>query len=155
MFIIGLLLVFMVMASQFESFKHPFIILFSIPFTLTGVIFAFQIAGLSLSVVTFLGVIMLLGIVVNNGIVLVDYTNLLRKRGQAIEDAILNASRSRLRPVLMTSFTTMLGMIPMVMSKGIGSEIWRPLAITMIGGLLVSTLVTLILVPVIYKLFHK
>jgi hydrophobe/amphiphile efflux-1 (HAE1) family protein len=152
---IGFLLVFMVMASQFESLKHPFIILFTIPFSLTGVVLAFGVAGLSLSVVTFLGVIMLLGIVVNNGIVLVDYTNLLRMRGLMLHDAVREAGRSRLRPVLMTSFTTILGMAPMIMSKGIGSEIWSPLAITIIGGLLVSTFVTLILVPVVYLLTNS
>lgn len=155
MFVIGLLLVFMVMASQFESLKHPFVILFTIPFSLTGVVLAFAVAGLSLSVVTFLGVIMLLGIVVNNGIVLVDYTNLLRKRGLSLMDALEQAGSSRLRPVLMTSFTTMLGMIPMVFSKGIGSEIWSPLAVTIIGGLFISTFITLILVPVVYLLLNK
>lgn len=155
MFVIGILLVFMVMASQFESLKHPFIILFTIPFSLTGVIIAFAVAGLSLSVVTFLGVIMLLGIVVNNGIVLVDYTNLLRKRDLAIMEALEEAGKSRLRPVLMTSFTTLLGMVPMVFSRGIGSEIWSPLAITIIGGLFISTFITLLLVPVVYLLLHK
>lgn len=155
MFLIGLALVFMVMASQFESLRHPFVILFTIPFTFTGIVIAFAVAGLSLSVVTFLGVIMLLGIVVNNGIVLVDYTNLLRKRGLLLFEALMESGRSRLRPVLMTSFTTMLGMIPMALSKGIGSEIWSPLAITIIGGLLFSTLVTLLLVPVVYLLLNK
>ncbi len=155
MFIIGIILVFMVMASQFESLRHPFVILFSIPFSLTGVILAFVIAGLSLSVVTFLGIIMLLGIVVNNGIVLVDYTNLLRKRGLNIHQAVLEAGKSRLRPVLMTSFTTILGMTPLTLSKGIGSEIWSPLATTMIGGLLFSTFVTLLLIPVVYLMLNK
>ncbi|TVQ14351.1 MAG: efflux RND transporter permease subunit [Bacteroidetes bacterium] len=155
MFVIGLLLVFMVMASQFESLKHPFVILFTIPFSLTGVVLAFAVAGLSLSVVTFLGVIMLLGIVVNNGIVLVDYTNLLRERGLSVSDALGEAGRTRLRPVLMTSFTTMLGMVPMVFSRGIGSEIWSPLAITIIGGLFISTFITLLLVPVVYLLMNR
>jgi HAE1 family hydrophobic/amphiphilic exporter-1 len=155
MFAIGFVLVFMVMASQFESLRHPFVILFTIPFSLTGVVLAFYVAGLSLSVVTFLGVIMLLGIVVNNGIVLVDYTNLLRKRGLMLHEAIFEAGRSRLRPVLMTSFTTMLGMVPMVFSRGIGSEIWSPLAITIIGGLFISTFITLFLVPVVYLLLNR
>ena len=155
MFIIGILLVFMVMASQFESLRHPFVILFTIPFSLTGVVLAFALAGLSLSVVTFLGAIMLLGIVVNNGIVLVDYTNLLRNRGFALLEALSEAGRSRLRPVLMTSFTTMLGMIPMAISGGIGSEIWSPLAITIIGGLFISTFITLLLVPVVYLLMSS
>ncbi|MFW5793160.1 MAG: efflux RND transporter permease subunit [Bacteroidota bacterium] len=155
MFVIGLLLVFMVMASQFESLKNPFIIIFTIPLSVTGVILAFYITGLTLSAVTFLGVIMLLGIVVNNGIVIVDYTNLLRARGLKVFDAVLEAGNSRLRPVLMTSFTTMLGMLPMALSKGVGSEIWSPLGVTIIGGMLVSTMITLILIPVIYSYFNK
>jgi hydrophobe/amphiphile efflux-1 (HAE1) family protein len=155
MFAIGLLLVFMVMASQFESIKNPFIIIFTIPLSIVGVILAFYLTGLTLSVVTFLGIIMLLGIVVNNGIVIVDYTNLLRSRGLLVKDAIVEAGRSRLRPVLMTSFTTMLGMLPMAMSKGVGSEIWSPLGVTIIGGMLFSTLITLILIPIIYSYFNR
>jgi HAE1 family hydrophobic/amphiphilic exporter-1 len=153
--VIGILLVYMVMAAQFESFKDPFIIMFAIPFTLVGIILAFFITGLTLSVTTFIGVIMLMGIVVNNGIVLVDYTNLLRKRGYHLVDAVLEAGRSRLRPVLMTSFTTMLGMLPMALSKGMGREMYSPLGVTIIGGLLVSTVITLILVPTIYSIFHR
>ncbi len=155
MFIAGILLVYMVMASQFESLIDPFIIIFAIPFSIIGVVWAFLVTGLTLSVVTFIGVIMLLGIVVNNGIVLVDYTNLLRKRGLSLREAVLESGRSRLRPVLMTSFTTMLGMVPMALSTGMGSEMWSPLGITIIGGLLISTLITLILIPVIYTLFHN
>ena len=142
------------MASQFESFKDPFIILFSIPFSLVGVVIAFVITGLNLNIVTFVGVIMLMGIVVNNGIVLVDYINLLLARGYKITDAIVEAGRSRLRPVLMTSLTTILAMIPMVFSKSIGSELWGPLGITIIGGLLVSMLITLILVPCFYAVMN-
>lgn len=152
---IGFLLVFMVMASQFESLRHPFVIIFTIPFSITGVIIALWLAGLSISVVTLLGLIMLLGIVVNNGIVLVDYTNLLRQRGLPLTEAVMEAGKSRLRPVLMTSFTTILGMVPMTLSKGIGSEMWSPLATAIIGGLLISTLVTLVLVPVVYLLMNK
>ena len=153
--IIGVLLVYMVMAAQFESFKDPFIIMFALPFTIVGIILAFFVTGLTLSVTTFIGVIMLMGIVVNNGIVLVDYTNLLRKRGYELTDAVLEAGRSRMRPVLMTSFTTMLGMLPMALSKGMGREMYSPLGVTIIGGLLVSTVITLILVPTIYSVFHK
>jgi len=149
-FIIGLVLVFMVMASQFESLKDPFIILFAIPFAIIGVVLAFVITGIQLNIVSFVGVIMLLGIVVNNGIVLVDYTNLLRARGWSITTAALDAGKSRLRPVLMTSLTTILAMIPMLFSKSMGSELWIPLAITMIGGLTVSLLITLYLIPCIY-----
>ena len=154
-FIIGLILVFMVMASQFESFKNPFIIIFTIPLSIIGIVLAFLITGLTLSVVTFLGIIMLIGIVVNNGIVLVDYTNLLIKRDMPFMEAVVQAGKNRLRPVLMTSFTTILAMIPMALSTGMGSEIWSPLGVTIIGGLLIATLVTLILIPVLYVVFNK
>lgn len=153
--IIGVMLVYMVMAAQFESLRDPFIIMFAIPFTFVGIIFAFFVTGVTLSVTTFIGVIMLMGIVVNNGIVLVDYTNLLRKRGYQIKEAVLESGRSRMRPVLMTSFTTMFGMLPMALSKGMGREMYSPLGVTVIGGLLISTIVTLILVPTIYSIFHR
>jgi len=153
--IIGVILVYMVMAAQFESLKDPFIIMFSIPFTFVGIILAFYLTGLTLSVTTFIGVIMLMGIVVNNGIILVDYTNMLRKRGYSLSDAVKEAGRSRLRPVLMTTFTTMLGMLPMAMSKGMGNEMYSPLGVTIIGGLFISTIVTLVLVPTIYSVFHR
>lgn len=151
---LGILLVYMVMAAQFESFRDPFIIMFAIPVTFVGVVWAFKVTGLTLSITTFVGMIMLMGIVVNNGIVLVDYTNLLRKRGYKLYEAIQEAGRSRLRPVLMTSLTTILGMVPMATSNGMGREAYSPLGITMIGGLLVSTLITLLLVPTIYAIFH-
>ena len=154
-FVIGLLLVFMVMAAQFESLVDPFIILFAIPFTLVGVILAFLITGITLSVVTFIGLIMLVGIVVNNGIVLVDYSNMLVRRGYSIRDAVMESGRSRLRPVLMTSMTTILGMLPMALSRGMGKELYAPLGITIIGGLLISMLVTLILVPTAYAAVHQ
>jgi HAE1 family hydrophobic/amphiphilic exporter-1 len=153
-FLAGVLLVYMVMASQFESLKDPFIIIFAIPFSVIGIVWAFLVTGLTFSVVTFIGAIMLLGIVVNNGIVLVDYTNMLRKRGYPLLDAVKEGGRSRLRPVLMTSFTTILGMVPMALSEGMGAEMWSPLGITIIGGLLVSTLITLIFIPVIYTVFN-
>lgn len=151
---IGVLLVYMVMAAQFESFKDPFIIMFAIPFTIVGIIWAFFVTNLTLSVTTFIGVIMLMGIVVNNGIVLVDYTKLLRKRGYGLIDAVIEGGRSRMRPVLMTSFTTMLGMLPMALSQGMGREMYSPLGVTIIGGMLVSTFVTLLLVPTMYTVFH-
>lgn len=154
-FIIGLLLVFMVMAAQFESLLDPLIILFAIPFTLIGIILAFALTGTTLSVVSFIGLIMLVGIVVNNGIVLVDYTNMLIKRGYHIKQAVMEAGRSRLRPVLMTSMTTILGMLPMALSRGMGKEMYAPLGITIIGGLLISMLVTLILVPTAYAMMHQ
>jgi len=151
---IGVLLVYMVMAAQFESFKDPFIIMFAIPFTFVGIIWAFFATGLTLSVTTFIGVIMLMGIVVNNGIVLVDYTKLLRKRGYVLKNAVLEGGRSRMRPVLMTSFTTILAMLPMALSTGMGSEMYSPLGVTIIGGMLVSTIVTLLIVPTIYMVIH-
>jgi HAE1 family hydrophobic/amphiphilic exporter-1 len=152
---IGIALVYMVMAGQFESFRDPFIIMFAIPLTFTGVILAFLITGLTLSVTTFIGVIMLMGIVVNNGIVLVDYTNLLRKRGLNLYEAVQEAGRSRLRPVLMTSLTTILGMLPMALSRGMGRELYSPLGVTMIGGLLGSTVITLLVVPTFYAILHR
>ncbi|HPV56233.1 MAG TPA: efflux RND transporter permease subunit, partial [Tenuifilaceae bacterium] len=129
--ILGVLMVYMVMAAQFESFRDPFIIMFAIPVTFVGVVWAFKITGLTLSITTFVGIIMLMGIVVNNGIVLVDYTNLLRERGYKLYDAIQEAGRSRLRPVLMTTLTTILGMVPMATSSGMGREAYSPLGITM------------------------
>uniref|UniRef100_UPI00359F4989 efflux RND transporter permease subunit n=1 Tax=Prevotella heparinolytica TaxID=28113 RepID=UPI00359F4989 len=155
MLALGIVLVYMVMAAQFESFKSPFIVMFSIPFTLVGVILAFFVTRLTLSVTTFIGVIMLIGIVVNNGIILVDYTNLLRMRNYKLKDAVMEAGRSRLRPVLMTTFTTILGMFPMALSAGMGKEMFAPLGITIIGGLLISTMFTLIVIPTIYTVFHK
>ena len=149
-FFLGIALVYMVMAAQFESLKDPFIIIFAIPFTLVGVILAFFITNITLSVVTFIGLIMLVGIVVNNGIVLVDYINMLRKRDYSLRDAVMEGGRSRLRPVLMTSLTTILGMLPMALSTGMGEAIYSPLGITIIGGLFVSLLTTLILVPTMY-----
>ena len=154
-FAIGLVLVFMVMASLFESFKNPFLIIFTIPLSIIGVILAFLVTGLTLSVVTFLGLIMLIGIVVNNGIVLVNYTDLLIAREVPFMEAVIQAARNRLRPVLMTSSTTILAMIPMALSTGMGSEIWSPLGITIIGGLIISTMVTLLLIPVLYVVFNK
>ncbi len=150
LFALGIVLVYMVMASQFESFVYPFVIMFAIPFALIGVVWAFILTGTTLSVVTFIGVIMLLGIVVNNGIVLVDYINLLRARGQSLSDAVMNAGQSRLRPVLMTAFTTILGMVPLALSSGMGAEMWSPLGVTCIGGLIVSTFITLVLIPILY-----
>ncbi len=153
-FFLGIALVYMVMAGQFESFRDPFIIMFAVPLTFIGIIWAFKLTGVTLSVTTFVGVIMLIGIVVNNGIVLVDYTNLLRKRGLKVYEAVQEAGRSRLRPVLMTSLTTMLGMLPLAMSEGMGREAYQPLGITMIGGLLASTFITLLVVPTVYAVFH-
>ena len=143
------------MASQFESLSKPAVILLSIPFGLSGVVLALWITGTSLDMIGALGVVMLVGIVVKNGIVLVDYINLMRDRGHALNEAIALSGASRLRPVLMTAFTTLLGMLPMALSGGEGSEMWHPLGIVVIGGLLVSTFVTLIIVPVVYGLISR
>ena len=150
-----ILLVYIVMASQFESLGKPAVILLAIPFGLSGVVLALWITGTTLDMIGALGVVMLVGIVVKNGIVLVDYTNLMRDRGYKLNDAIALSGASRLRPVLMTAFTTLLGMLPMALSQGDGSEMWHPLGIVVIGGLLVSTFITLIIVPVVYGLISR
>ena len=148
-----IILVFIVMAAQFESLTYPFIIMLSIPFAFSGVLIALLITNTPLSIMSMLGGIMLIGIVVKNGIVLIDYTILCRERGMSILNAVVTAGRSRLRPVLMTTLTTILGMLPMAISTGEGSEMWRPLGIAVIGGLTVSTVLTLIYVPVMYGIF--
>jgi HAE1 family hydrophobic/amphiphilic exporter-1 len=152
---LGSLLVYMVMASQFESLIDPFIIMFSIPFAFTGVALFLYLTGTTLSIMSFIGLIILVGIVVNNAIVLIDYINILRARGQDMLSAVKNAGASRLRPVLMTTITTIFGMLPLAISTGEGAEIWRPLGISVIGGLTVSTLVTLVIVPVLYSIFEQ
>ena len=153
--VVSLILVFIVMASQFESFTMPFVIMFSIPFAFTGVIIALFLTGTTLSLVAALGAVLLIGIVVKNGIVLVDYTNLMRDRGLELYEAIAVSGKSRLRPVLMTAATTILGMLPLALSTGEGAEIWRPMGITVIGGLVFSTIVTMVIVPVMYGLLTR
>lgn len=148
-------LVYIVMASQFEDFRNPLIIMSSAIFALPGVIFALLITNTTLDMIGALGAILLVGIVVKNGIVLVDYINLMRERGYDLNEAIALSGASRLRPVLMTAFTTILGMVPMAISSSEGSEMWRPMGIVVIGGLTVSTIVTLIVVPVLYGLINK
>jgi len=152
--LIGIILVYMVMASQFESFLHPFVVMFSVPFAFTGVLWAVFLGGFYISIVVFIGVLLLIGIVVNNAIVLVDYTNILRARGRPIKEAALEAGKARLRPVLMTAITTIVGLMPMTFSRGQGSEVWNALGATVMGGLLVSTLVTLVIVPTLYTIFE-
>jgi len=152
---ISLILVYLVMASQFESLKMPFIIMFSIPLAFSGVAIALFLSNTTLSVISGIGAVMLIGIVVKNAIVLVDFINLMRERGNELYEAIAMSGRSRLRPVIMTSATTILGMLPLAMSKGSGSELWSPMGIAVTGGLIFSTLVTLVLVPVIYAVFAK
>jgi HAE1 family hydrophobic/amphiphilic exporter-1 len=151
---LGMVLVYMVMASQFESFRDPFIIFLSIPFGIVGVILALALTGQAMSVVSFLAMIMLVGIVVNDGIVLISFIGILRRRGLDVYSAIIEGGRSRLRPVVCTSCTTMLAMTPLALSKGEGSEIWVPFAITIIGGLFVGTVITLVLMPTLYSVFE-
>jgi len=154
--ILGIILTYMIMASQFESLLHPFVIMFAVPFAFTGVVLGLLLFGVPFGLTAFMGLIMLVGIVVNNAIVLVDYTNLLRARGYEVYEALVTAGRTRLRPVLMTTLTTILGTLPLAIFRGEGSELWRPLGITMLGGLTFSTLITLVLVPTIYSIFeHK
>ncbi len=152
--LLGIALVYMVMAVQFGSLRDPFIILFAIPFALVGALWAFIITGETLSVLSFVGMIMLVGIVVNNGIVLVDYIKILRARGVALAEAVKLAGQHRLRPVLMTAFTTIFGVLPMALNTGQGAELWRGMAVAIIGGLAVSTVVTLVFVPVLYHVFQ-
>ncbi|MBP7497298.1 MAG: efflux RND transporter permease subunit [Bacteroidales bacterium] len=151
--LLSLILVYIVMASQFESLTEPFIIMFSIPFAFTGVFLGLYVFHSTINVISLIGAVMLIGIVVKNGIILVDYTNLLIDRGYSLKNAVISAGRSRLRPVIMTSLTMILAMIPMIVSKGSGSETWKPMAIAIFGGLTFSTLVTLALIPTIYTIF--
>jgi HAE1 family hydrophobic/amphiphilic exporter-1 len=148
-----IILVYVIMASQFESLVDPFVIMFSIPFAVVGVVIGLAITGVPLNVMSLLGILMLVGIVVNNGIVLVDYTILCRERGMKLIDAVVTAGRSRLRPILMTTLTTVLGMVPMALGRGEGAELWNGLGVTVCWGLTISTLVTLVLIPVVYASF--
>ena len=151
--ILIILRVFIVMAAQFESLTYPFIIILSVPFAASGIILALLLTNTNINIMSMLGGIMLIGIVVKNGIVLIDYTQLLRERGIGLIRAAVMAARSRLRPILMTTLTTILGMLPMATSHGVGAEMWRPLGISVIGGLTVSTILTLIYVPSMFCIF--
>jgi hydrophobic/amphiphilic exporter-1 (mainly G- bacteria), HAE1 family len=153
--LVSLILVYLIMASQFESLKMPVIIMFSIPFAFSGVAIALFLTNTKLSVIAAIGAVMLIGIVVKNAIVLVDFINLVRDRGVELYEAVIVSGRSRLRPVLMTSATTILGMLPLAMSTGEGAEIWSPMGIAVIGGLVFSTFVTLIIVPVGYVIMAR
>ncbi len=149
-FLVATVLVYMVMAANFESFLHPFLIIVSIPLATVGVFWMLLITGTTLSVTALMGMVILVGIVVNNGIVLVDFINQLREKGIGLMDAVINAGKIRLRPVLMTAFTTIFAMLPLAIGMGEGSEIWAPLARAVIGGMIFSTVVILLLVPVLY-----
>jgi multidrug efflux pump subunit AcrB len=155
MTILALMLVYMVMASQFRSLKDPFIIMFSVPMGLIGVIIALFLTRTTLSTTSFMGIIMMVGIVVSNGVLLVEYTNELRRRGRPLADAVLTAGRTRLRPILMTSLTTVVGLMPMALGLLVGSEANAPLARAVIGGLTVSTGLTLFLIPTLYTILEE
>ena len=151
--ILILLLVYGVMAAQFENFVNPFVIMFSIPFGFMGVIIGLWATGTTFDIMSMIGVLILIGIVVNNGIVLIDYTNLMRERGMKVVEAAVVAARSRLRPILMTTLTTVIGMLPLALGRGEGSEMWHSLGMTVAWGLSFSAVVTLILIPTIYCIF--
>jgi multidrug efflux pump subunit AcrB len=153
--ILAVVLVYMVLASQFKSLIDPFIIMFSVPLGLIGVLWALFLTETNLSVTSFMGIIMMAGIVVSNGILLVDYTNRLRGRGLELQEAVIKAGRTRLRPILMTTLCTILGLIPMAVGLGEGSESNAPMAIAVIGGLSVSTLLTLVFIPTLYTIFEE
>jgi len=151
---LGMVLVYMVMASQFESYRDPFIIFLSVPFGIVGVIMALAISGFAMNIVTFIALILLVGLVVNNGIVLISYIGILRRRGYDTYEAIVEGGRSRLRPILSTTLTTLLGLSPLLFIRGAGSEVWVPFALTSISGLSLSTLITLIMMPTLYSVFE-
>jgi HAE1 family hydrophobic/amphiphilic exporter-1 len=152
---VAVFLVFCVMASQFESFVDPLIIFFSIPLLAIGVAWIYKFTGQTMSMFSILGIVALVGIVVNNGIVLVDYTNTLRARGMKVREACLEAGRSRLRPILMTSLTTILGMFPIAFFPGVGADSIQPIGLTFVGGLTVSSIMTLFVTPVMYSVLNS
>jgi len=151
--ILCIILVYIVMAAQFESLTYPFIIVLSLTFGVAGVMLALFLTKTTLSLMSMIGMVMLIGIVVKNGIVFIDYANLNRERGMSVDKAIVSAGRSRLRPILMTTATAVLGMIPLALSTGVGSEMWKPMGISIVGGLSFSTILTLLYVPALYSIF--
>ncbi len=153
--LLAVFLVYLVMASQFESFLHPFVIMFTLPLAAIGVVFSLLVTGTSVSVMVLIGIIILAGIVVNNAIVLIDYANQLRGRGMPKLEALVEAGSVRMRPILMTTITTVLGLIPMAVSGGEGAELRAPLAITVIGGLTFATALTLFVIPSVYAVIDR
>jgi HAE1 family hydrophobic/amphiphilic exporter-1 len=154
-FALAFLLVYMVMASQFEHFVHPFIIMFTIPLGIIGVMFGLLLAGRPVNLPALIGVIMLAGIAVNNGIVMIDYMNQLIRRGMDRREAVLLGATTRLRPVLLTALTTILAALPMAFSKSAGSEFRAPLGVAIAGGLTATTFLTLFIIPTIYSLVNR
>jgi multidrug efflux pump subunit AcrB len=153
--LLALILVYMVLASQFKSLKDPFTIMFSVPMGLIGVFWALYITNTTLSTTSFMGIIMMVGIVVSNGVLLVEYINERRRHGESLHEAVPRAGRIRLRPILMTTLTTVVGLLPMALAWGVGTEANQPLAIAVIGGLMVSTFFTLVLIPTLYVIFEE
>ena len=155
MLLLGVIIVYLIMVAQFQSLKSPFIVMFTIPLSFTGGLLALCFTGMEVSVIAMIGFIMLVGVVVNNGIVLVDCINGLRLEGRALREAIVEACKTRLRPVLMTALTTILGLLPLALGFGMGAELVRPVAVVCIGGLTYATLMTLFVVPAMYEVFMK
>ena len=155
MLVLGVLLVYLVMVAQFQSLKSPFIVMFTIPLAFTGGFIGLLICGLEVSVISLIGFIMLTGIIVNNGIVLVEYINQLRQEGKERQEAIVEAGVTRMRPILMTSITTILGLTQMALTQNVGTALMRPVAVVCIGGLVYATLMTLFVVPCIYDILNK
>jgi multidrug efflux pump subunit AcrB len=153
--VLALLLVYMVMAAQFKSLIDPFIIMFSVPMGFPGVILILFLTNTTLSTASLMGIIMMFGIVVSNGVLLVDFTNVLRRRGTPLQNAVITAARTRLRPILMTSLATILGLLPMAIGLGTGGETNAPLARAVVGGLSVSTLLTVFLIPTLYMILEE
>jgi HAE1 family hydrophobic/amphiphilic exporter-1 len=153
--LVGLALVYMVMASQFESLRNPFIVFLTIPLSAIGVVWILFLTGTTVNLFSIIGVIVLVGIVINNSIVLIDYTNLLRQRGEPLLDATREAARIRFRPVLMTALTTILAMLPLALGIGAGAETWAPMARSVVGGLVAGTFSTLLVIPVLYVIFEE
>lgn len=152
---LAIFLVYLVMASQFESLLHPFVILFTIPLAMVGAVLALMLTGNTISVVVFIGLILLVGLVTKNAIILIDKVNQLREAGVAKREALVEGARSRLRPIIMTTLCTLFGFLPLAIAMGEGAEVRSPMAITVIGGLLVSTLLTLVVIPVVYDLLDR
>ncbi|PIQ59103.1 MAG: hypothetical protein COW00_12285, partial [Bdellovibrio sp. CG12_big_fil_rev_8_21_14_0_65_39_13] len=154
-FSIGIMIAYMVLASQFNSFIHPLTVLLALPFSITGALIALWIGGASLNIYSMIGIVLLMGIVKKNSIILVDFTNQLRGQGRSLHNALLEACPIRLRPIVMTSVSTVAGTLPAALATGAGSETRVPLALAVIGGVILSTLLTLVVVPCFYSLVSK
>ena len=155
MLLLAVIFIYLIMVAQFQSLLSPFIIMFSIPLAFTGGFLALFLTGQEVSVIAMLGFIMLAGLIVNNGIVLIDYINQARGEGMSKKDAIIDSGKTRLRPILMTAFTTILAMLTSAVGIGEGSEMMKPMAITIVGGLLYGTILTLIVIPCLYDAFNR